>query len=118
MRIETIHPEVWPHLHELFMAEFGAIPHASESSVVAAFDGKLLAGLVEVASPVVFGPLYVFPEYRGKGVHRELIEHVESKVPNDRSVYIFAEDPRVGKMCERKGLRLVGGDIYWREANG
>lgn len=118
MRIETIHPDVWPNMRDLFMEEFGAIPHASEAAVVGAFDGDHLAGLVEVASPVVFGPLYVFPEYRGKGVHMELIKYMESKVPADKSVYVIAANTRVGKMCVRRGLRPVGGDIYWREANG
>lgn len=121
MRIETIHPDVWPLLKPLYLDELGGLPLPDEveSSIVGCFDGEKLAGFVEVDMPVHFGPLYVFPEYRGRNVHSLLIRHVEEATSKaGRNGYVIISDPRIAKIAKRRGLVPLDGNLWWRSHNG
>lgn len=119
MRIETLQLEQWKPIIPILLDEFRVpIPHPVETSIVGAYDGETLAGFVEVDTPVHFGPLYVFPEYRGRNVHLDLIRYVENKMPEGRNGYIITKDPRVEMICRRRGMRPIEGSLWWRDANG
>lgn len=121
LRIETIHPDVWPLLKPLYSDELGGlpIPDEVESSIVGVFDGTKLAAFGEVDMPVHLGPVYVFPEYRGSGALNLLIRHVEEATTRaGRNGYVIISDPRVAKIAKRRGLVPLDGDLYWRHKNG
>lgn len=116
MRIETLELEQWQPLTEIFAEEFRAFPRPIETSIVGAYDGDKLAGFVEVDTPILFGPAYVFPEYRGRSVLNELIHYVEKRVvESGRSAYVLAMNPRVNILCQRAGLTSVDAQVWWRE---
>lgn len=118
MRIETLQLDQWAPVIPVLVDELHLpVPHPIESSIVGAYDGEKLAGFVEVDTPVHFGPLYVYPEYRGRGVHLDLIRYVESRMPEGRNGYIITKDPRIEMICRRRGLRPIEGSLWWRSSN-
>jgi hypothetical protein len=111
---------LWPNLAGILLDEFNApLPLPVESSIVGVFDGQKLAAFAEVSTPVHLGATFVFPEYRGTGVHLDLIRHIEQAVDaSGRSAYVVVSNERVGAMCKRRGLVPLDRTLYWREANG
>lgn len=118
MRVRLIRPEEWAQLAPVFDAEGGVLPPPESGATAAvAFDDQGLAGFWVVQPCWHVGPLWVRPEYRGKGLWRRLSAVVDALFQRQPGTgyYSFSDGPRMDAVFAKLDYQRLGYQVWKRE---
>jgi GNAT superfamily N-acetyltransferase len=117
LTIRRLPPEEWEKLRSAYASQGAELPPPEQNTaIVAEADGKIV-GLWGINLTVHAGPLWVDPEWRGKGVPDAMSGSLDELIRSfgGRGYLMFPSNKGSEQVAVRMGLRPVNWKIYVKE---
>ncbi len=116
MTIREIEPQEWERLAPVYEVNGDRLPPTASSRVfIAECEGKIvgMCGLNVIAH---VGPLWVDPEYRGRGIAELVVSKADDAVLDCGGIgyFMFPSTPESVKVVEKLGLSKRAWSVYER----
>lgn len=92
----------------------GALPD-DRTIVGAVTDEGEVVGITGVEQVIFIGPQVIKPEWRGKHLAAQMIEHIRDRAPEGSWVVIASDNGHVRKLAREFGLTQVPGELWMGE---
>ncbi|MCE5309637.1 MAG: GNAT family N-acetyltransferase [Acidobacteriales bacterium] len=115
--VRHIPPEEWERLRGTYEQQGDTLPRAEQNTaIVAEVDGKIV-GMWGINLLIHAGPLWVDPEWRGKGVPDQMGVALDELVKNagGKGYLMFPSNKGSEQVAVRMGLKPAAWKIYVKE---
>lgn len=109
--------EEWDRLETIYRQQSDALPEAAQNTaIVAECDGRIV-GMWGINLVAHAGPLWVDPEWRGKGVSDQMNAALNELLRDAgaKGYLMFPSNEASEKVAVRVGLTLTGWKVYKKE---